>query len=43
MMMRMGKTKAWAFIAVAMTIAAQPAFASNKDRNKRGDTATDAS
>ena len=43
MMMRMGKTTAWAFIAAATMIVAQPAFASNKDRNKRGDTATDAS
>ena len=43
MMMRMGKTAAWALIAAATMIVAQPAFASNKERNKRSDAAPEAS
>ena len=43
MMMRMGKSTAWALIAAATMIVAQPAFANNKDRNKRSDAATEAS
>ena len=41
MMMRMGKSTAWALIAAATMIVAQPAFASNKERNKRADVAAE--
>ncbi len=43
MMMRMGKATAWALIAAATMIVAQPVFANNKDRSKRADVATEAS
>jgi hypothetical protein len=43
MMMRMGKSTAWALIAAATIIVAQPAFANNKDRNKRIETGAEVS
>ena len=42
MMMRMWNSTAWALIATATMVVAQPAFANNKDRNKRSDAATEA-
>ena len=41
MTMRMGKFTAWALIAGATMVVAQPAFASSKDRNKRADAAAE--
>jgi hypothetical protein len=43
MVMRMGKSTAWGLIVAATLIVAQPALASNKERNKRADAATEAS
>ena len=42
MMMRAGKFTTWGLLTAATFIVAQPAFASNKDRNKRADAAAEA-
>jgi hypothetical protein len=41
MAMRTGKNTAWALIAIATMIVAQPAFANNKERSKRTDVQTE--
>jgi hypothetical protein len=43
MMMRMGTATAWGMLTVATMIVAQPAFANNKERNKRTDAQTECS